>query len=104
MQPYEGMWDWRGSLYLSGTGVTQLPPGLTVGGSLYLSEGGKYYSVTLFENEIKIGCETHPVDFWRALDDRGAAQLDGRRAVRWWRKWGNEILKYHAERFCEATK
>jgi hypothetical protein len=91
-----------GSPDLSGTAITALPDGLTVGGSLDLSGDGVAYPVQLNSGQMRIGCQNHPIAFWRALDDRRAIEMDGKNAVKFWAAWGAELIRWHDAKFAQV--
>lgn len=41
---------------------------------------------------LMVGCQDHPIEYWRTLTDREAAEMDGKRAVSFWRRYGAMIL------------
>jgi len=91
-----------GGLDLRGTAITALPGGLTVGGWLDLRGNGVAYSVKLNSGQMQIGCENHPIAFWRALDDRRAIEMDGKNAVKFWSAWGAELIRWHDAKFARV--
>lgn len=45
------------------------------------------YPVAYTADVIQIGCERHTHEAWRAFDDEAILAMDGRKALRWWRKY-----------------
>lgn len=80
-----------GYLDLSNTAITALPDNLTVGGSLYLDQ----YKVTLpSPGRMKIGCEDHTIDEWEAFTNKEILAMDGKRALKFWRRWKAPLIAY----------
>lgn len=83
-----------GSLSLDGTGITALPEGLSVGGSLDIDP----YEVTITEcDNLKIGCQAHATEAWAAFTDSEIAAMDGRAAIKFWATWKVPLLAYAAD-------
>lgn len=47
---------------------------------------GLRWGVTIIDGHIKIGCQFHGIGAWSAFDDAAIAAMDGRDALRFWRK------------------
>ena len=80
-----------GSLDLRGTQIAQLPEGLHVGGSLDL---GPYEVSFPEEGKMKIGCQHHSISAWESFTDNEIAAMDRQTALRFWRKWKVELVKF----------
>lgn len=78
-----------GYLYLENTGITSLPEGLTVGGSLYppteelkipdsIGVGIKTdrWNVELKNGILTTGCQSHRIKKWRSMTDDDLRNLD----------------------------
>lgn len=53
---------------------------------------GLRWGVTIIDGHIKIGCQFHGVGAWSAFDDAAIAAMDGRDALRFWRKHKTIIM------------
>jgi len=45
------------------------------------------YPVTYTAEVVQIGCEQHPIEDWWSFDDRAILEMDGKRALLWWKRW-----------------
>lgn len=45
------------------------------------------YPVTYTAEAMQIGCQRHAIKDWWEFDDKQIAQMDGRAALKFWRKW-----------------
>ncbi len=57
-------------------------------------QGSDYYC-WIFENIIKIGCEVHSYQEWKNFTDKEILKMDGKRALKFWKKEKEIILKIH---------
>ena len=53
---------------------------------------GLHWFVTILDAHMQIGCELHSLAEWEAFDDRRIAEMDGRDALRFWRKHKAPLL------------
>ena len=53
---------------------------------------GLGYNVTITDDHICIGCEFHSITDWASFDDRRILEMDGKNALKFWRKHGHYIL------------
>ena len=53
---------------------------------------GLYWSVTILDSHMQIGCELHSLAEWAAFDDARIAQMDGRNSLRFWRAHKDALL------------
>jgi len=51
------------------------------------------YDIAYTADALQIGCERHPIDDWREFDDTRIARMDGKHALRFWRKWKDWIFQ-----------
>ena len=42
---------------------------------------------------LTIGCQSHPLEAWKDFTDAEIRAMDGRKALDWWRKWKDHLLK-----------
>lgn len=66
--------------------TSELPKGVIV-------LAGLSYPVVISGSQIKIACESHPVEEWAKFDDARIATMDGIEARRFWRDNKDIILK-----------
>lgn len=45
------------------------------------------YYVFIYDNHMKIGCEFHSIKDWFSYDDSRIIEMDGKNALKFWRKW-----------------
>jgi uncharacterized protein YjbI with pentapeptide repeats len=50
------------------------------------------WSIYILDHHMQIGCELHALSEWAAFDDARIAQMDGRQALRFWRKYKTALL------------
>ena len=43
------------------------------------------YKITVTDNHIKIGCQQHLKNEWKAFEDRKIIEMDGKKALEFWR-------------------
>jgi len=53
---------------------------------------GLQYSLFFFDTHIKIGCKLYLVAEWEGFTDEEIVQMDGSRALKWWREWKDVVL------------
>jgi uncharacterized protein YjbI with pentapeptide repeats len=49
------------------------------------------YPITYTKNILQIGCERHEIEEWWSFDDRRILEMDGRKALKFWREWKDTI-------------
>ncbi len=50
------------------------------------------YSICYTATEMQIGCERHGISEWRTFDDRRILEMDGKSALKFWRKYKDWIF------------
>ena len=45
------------------------------------------YDISYTSEALQIGCENHKITDWWDFDDKRILVMDGRDALKWWRKW-----------------
>lgn len=85
--------DLRGASYGENIPVTKPPLQLL----------GLSYDIFIFDTHIKIGCELHSADEWRNFDDRRIAEMDGKKALEWWRAYKPLVMSM-ADAHCVTEK
>ena len=50
------------------------------------------YRILLWDGYLIIGCEKHILSEWATFDDRRILEMDGKKALDWWRKWKPILL------------
>jgi len=50
------------------------------------------YRVTILDAHMQIGCELHTLEEWSEFDDRRIAQMEGIKAIRFWRQHKDVLL------------
>ena len=58
------------------------------------------YPITYTAEVIQIGCERHTHQEWAEFDDASILQMDGRKALTWWRKY--KAWLFQAIEMCPA--
>ena len=58
---------------------------------------GLNYDVLITKQQINIGCEIHKVEEWESFDDRRILEMDGRKALEWWRIYKPIIMALQKE-------
>ena len=58
------------------------------------------YEICYTDTVLQIGCESHPISEWRDFDDARIARMDGKSALRFWRKYKDWIFR--TIEFCPA--
>ena len=53
---------------------------------------GLHWRVTILDEHMQIGCELHKLTDWEEYDDKRIATMDGRAALRFWRKHKDVLL------------
>lgn len=51
------------------------------------------YPVAYTSEVLQIGCERHDLKDWLKFDDARIAEMDGKRALKFWRKWKGWIFQ-----------
>jgi hypothetical protein len=49
------------------------------------------YPITYTYNYLQIGCERHEISEWWVFDDKAILNMDGKTALKFWRKWKSYI-------------
>jgi hypothetical protein len=49
------------------------------------------YPITYTSDVLQIGCERHALTDWWEFDDEQILKMDGRKAIKFWRKWKEQI-------------
>ena len=57
------------------------------------------YYVTIFDTHMQIGCELHSIADWGSFDNKRIAEMDGKAALKWWKKWKGPLMA-----ICEAEE
>lgn len=52
----------------------------------------EYYSIVKCKAYIKIGCETHTPEEWREFNDTQIQEMDGEKALLFWKKYKTLVL------------
>ena len=76
-----------GATYGAGISITKQP--------IFIS--GLEWNVLILDTHMKIGCEIHSHKEWAGFSDRRIAEMDGMRAVKFWRDYEKPLLD-----LCEA--
>jgi hypothetical protein len=63
--------------------------------SLFISED---YAITYTDKFLQIGCEKHLIGDWWEFDNKRIAEMDGRKALRFW-KDNKDFIKMTLEKF-----
>ena len=76
--------------------------GAYLGGDIKISKipiqiSSTTYHIIIFDTHMKIGCKFYSLSEWWAFDDRAIAEMDGKRALEFWRKWKGPL-----QSICEA--
>ena len=45
------------------------------------------YPIMIFDSHMRIGCKFYSLSEWFAFDDHAIIEMDGKRALEFWRKW-----------------
>ena len=53
---------------------------------------GLHYNVTISDKTMQIGCENHLISEWADFDDRRILEMDGRRALKFWRDHKQQLM------------
>lgn len=56
--------------------------------SIFVSD---VYAITYTSDALQIGCQRHKISDWWEFDDRRIAEMDGNRALKFWREWKDTI-------------
>ena len=65
----------RGAKWADGVFLTQAP----------IQIYGMHWPVTLLDTHMQIGCELHYLDDWEGFDNARIAEMEGRRALKFWK-------------------
>jgi len=63
------------------------------------------YRIMAFNSVIKIGCELHTIEEWEGFSDKRILEMEGKKALEWWKSYKEPILtiaKIHAEKAEKA--
>ncbi len=56
--------------------------------SMFLSED---YAIVYTADDLQIGCKIFPIADWWGFDDRAILEMDGKKALKFWRAWRDTI-------------
>lgn len=56
------------------------------------------YHVTITDTHITIGCQNHPVEFWKKATRKTIAEMDGEKSAEQWVKFKKFIMALERER------
>ena len=56
--------------------------------SIFVSD---VYAITYTSESIQIGCQRHKISEWWEFDDHRIAEMDGKKALKFWREWKDTI-------------
>lgn len=59
---------------------------------------GLFYNVTITDNYMTIGCESHPNEYWLSLKKEDIIKMDGKDALRFSKVWKKQLKKIIKER------
>lgn len=62
------------------------------------------YPITYTSDTMQIGCEHHTIDGWREFDDERIVEMDGKTALKWWRRNRDWIFQTIEHFPAEPTK
>lgn len=51
------------------------------------------YPITYTDKILQIGCERHTLDEWRGFDDERIIQMEGKKALKFWRKYKDWVFQ-----------
>ena len=51
------------------------------------------YAISYTFEMLQIGCERHSIEEWRGFDDQRIIEMDGKEALKFWRKWKGIIMQ-----------
>lgn len=57
-----------------------------------MTVSGLDYQVIILDDHMQIGCQLHPISAWGEFDYRRIAEMDGKRAVAFWRRHGVALI------------
>lgn len=84
--------DLAGAIWAEGVTLEATPLCLT----------GLRWAVWILDTHMQIGCELHTFAEWEGFDDRAIAEMDGRKALKFWRQWREPLLALCATRKTKA--
>jgi len=58
-----------------------------------LPNGPKDYYITITKTTLTIGCEMHSLSDWWDFDDKRIMEMDGKKALKYWREYKDFIFK-----------
>jgi hypothetical protein len=50
------------------------------------------YAITYTFDTLQIGCERHVIEEWKKFDDQRIIEMEGKEALKFWRKWKDTIM------------
>ena len=56
--------------------------------SIFVSD---VYAITYTSEVLQIGCQRHKISEWWGFDDHRIAEMDGKKALKFWREWKDTI-------------
>jgi uncharacterized protein YjbI with pentapeptide repeats len=51
------------------------------------------YAITYTFDTLQIGCEQHSIEEWKGFDDARIIMMDGKDALKFWRKWKDVVFQ-----------
>ncbi len=51
------------------------------------------YAIAYTSDVMQIGCERHTISEWAEFDDKRILEMDGKTALKWWRKYKSWIFQ-----------
>ena len=51
------------------------------------------YAIAYTFDTLQIGCEQHLIEEWKVFDDERIIRMEGKAALRFWRKWKDTIFQ-----------
>jgi hypothetical protein len=51
------------------------------------------YEITYTFEVLQIGCERHTIEEWKTFNDERIIRMDGKEALKFWRKWKDTIMQ-----------
>ena len=68
--------------------------------SIFVSED---YAIVYTSEYLQIGCECHLISEWAEFDDSRIIQMDGKRALKFWREWKEVVFMLIKKSPAEPT-
>lgn len=61
----------------------------------------QYYYVFVYDKHMKIGCEIHLIEDWFNFNNKTILEMDGKRALSFWKKWKEPLRQICNTRITE---